>query len=170
MNKKASLNLSIEAIVILVMAMAILGLGLGFIRTLIGQGQNQFEGAIANAKLKNPASSDIPITINPNIVLKKGKLTPIEVGVYNKGLGAGDIALSIIDDTECPISATTQPDATKRLSMSAIPQIIAEGTASGYLASFYAETGIEAGKTFICTIKATGTSSLQKQFYIKVVS
>ena len=40
MNRKGSLNLSIEAIVIVVIAFVVLGLGLGFVRSQIGSIQS----------------------------------------------------------------------------------------------------------------------------------
>ncbi len=44
MNKKAALELSINAIVVLILAITILGLGIGFIRSQFGSLQKQFTG------------------------------------------------------------------------------------------------------------------------------
>ena len=43
--KKASLQLSINAIVVLILAITMLGLGLGFMRNLFSSGEKQFERA-----------------------------------------------------------------------------------------------------------------------------
>ncbi len=83
MTKKASLQLSINAIVVLVMAMVVLGLGLSFIRNLIGQGENQLGKTIDNIDLNLPASATDRITIPSEISLKRGGSTEVEVGFYN---------------------------------------------------------------------------------------
>ncbi|MFC2134062.1 hypothetical protein ACFLTH_05540 [Bacteroidota bacterium] len=166
-NKNGSLNLSIQAIVILVMAMAILGLGLGFIRTLIGQGQGQFEQAISNAKLKNPASSDTPITMTKTIQAKKGKTVTFEVGVYNNGdaapAGSNEVSLLFpTDSSECPVMVSDEYG----FIFNKISQTITEGEAGGFVVSLYTGANVLSG-TYICTLKA---GSMTKQFFVEVGS
>ncbi|MBC8501401.1 MAG: hypothetical protein ISS25_04800 [Nanoarchaeota archaeon] len=165
MNKRGSLNLSIQAIVILVMAMAVLGLGLGFIRTLMGQGQSQFEEAIANAKLKNPATADQPITVSQIIKVKKGKTTTFEVGVYNNGNAGNPVTLSLADGDQinCPVVITGETG----FILESLDQDIPEGDASGFIVSLYTGKSLDItiSSTFICSIEA---GSLSKQFFIEV--
>ncbi|MDP7324353.1 MAG: hypothetical protein QF632_06340 [Candidatus Woesearchaeota archaeon] len=56
-HKKASLQLSINAIVILILAITILGLGLGFIRSQFGSLQKQFDKVSSN--IQNQIIEDI---------------------------------------------------------------------------------------------------------------
>ncbi len=63
MNRKASLNLSIQAIVIIVLAMTILGLGLGFVRGLfdniVGISESTFQ------KITEQLSTDLATSSAP---------------------------------------------------------------------------------------------------------
>jgi hypothetical protein len=43
MHKKASLDLSIKAIVVLILAMSMLGLGLAFMKTIFGKATGEFK-------------------------------------------------------------------------------------------------------------------------------
>jgi len=154
--KKGSLNLSIQAIVILVMAMAILGLGLGFIRTLIGQGQDQFTTAIDNAQLENPASAAQPITVDRSIEVKSGKKSPLRVGFFNTEY-TGPFTPSI---SGCNKFASTDT----------IQQDVDTGKATGY--EILVSTTGSVGTEQVCTIeiKTGSTIVASKQFYAKVVS
>ncbi len=90
-SKKASLQLSINAIVVLVMAMVVLGLGLTFVRGLFGQGGDQLGKTISNNDLKNPASAEIPLTIDNHIKVKLGKSSTLSVGYYNSGSSGEEV-------------------------------------------------------------------------------
>lgn len=82
---KASLNLSVNAIVVFVLAFALLSAGLFFtnmIRETITE--RTFEAINVN-ELENPPTSDKPITIPGNVLIKKGKQRDdITVGFYNR--------------------------------------------------------------------------------------
>ncbi len=82
-QRKGSLQLSINAIVVLVMAMVVLGLGLGFIRNLIGQGEDKLGGVMSNLDLSNPASASDPLTVLPEVELKRGGTVELQIGFYN---------------------------------------------------------------------------------------
>lgn len=90
-QKRASLQLSINAIVILVMAMVVLGLGLTFIRGLFDKGTDNLTNVIENTNLKNPASSEEPVTIDSNIKIKQNDEATIDIGFYNVGSEASGV-------------------------------------------------------------------------------
>ena len=96
--KRASLNLSINAIVIIVLAMTMLGLGLGFIRGQFKQitkttltVQQQVEAQImedlrvGNKKLSFPS---------PSVNLDRGSTATFALGVKNI-LGVGELVLQV---------------------------------------------------------------------------
>jgi hypothetical protein len=89
MNRKGSLNLSIQAIVIVVIAFVVLGLGLGFVRNQFGSMeetsssvQEQIKQQImddlrtGNKKLSFPAQT---------VTLEKGDAKDIAIGIKNTG-------------------------------------------------------------------------------------
>ena len=82
-RKKASLNLSINAIVVLILAITMLGLGLGFIRSMFKGATSKLAGAIESTSLKNPADSNTPLTIDRQISIKANTDERIEIGYYN---------------------------------------------------------------------------------------
>ncbi len=87
-NKKASLNLSINAIVIIVLAMTLLGLGLGFIRGMF----KQFGGITKEVqeKIKEQVLDDLQrgekkLSISSQLEIEKGSDYVFGVGVMNRG-------------------------------------------------------------------------------------
>ncbi|MBU0472503.1 MAG: hypothetical protein KKF89_06360 [Nanoarchaeota archaeon] len=158
-RKKGSLSLSIEAIVILVMAMAVLGLGLGFIRTLIGQGQEQFKVAIENAQLQNPASADNPVTVDTTVRLKVGKSAKMSIGFYNADTSSVDIE-------------PTLGGCNSQLSLVSGKQTVPAGEARGYRGIIKAiaipSPVINSGDTLVCTVNFGTYGS--EQFYVDIIS
>lgn len=155
-NKDGSLNLSIQAIVILVMAMAMLGLGLGFIRGLMGKSQSQFETAIDNAQLENPATASNPVTVDKNVKVKASEEALVSAGVYNPGA----TAVTINPTISC--SGTTGQSVPTGASGS---QTVSGGEARGYAAII---TGGTTTGTFVCTIDFGSLGS--KQFFVTVTA
>ena len=79
MNKKGSMELSVNSIVILVIAVTLLGLILGFITTKLGQVKIPEVAPDAPA-----ASSGDPVTVSSNpFAVNSGKNMPIMINVYN---------------------------------------------------------------------------------------
>ncbi|MBT4824961.1 hypothetical protein HN695_01780 [Candidatus Woesearchaeota archaeon] len=81
-SKKASLNLSVNAIVVFVLAFSMLGVGL-FVTNLIKENVAQGIKSLDVTELDNPASAEEPITIPKEVQLKKGKERLLKVGYYN---------------------------------------------------------------------------------------
>ncbi len=82
-NKKASLNLSINAIVVLVMAMVVLGLGLTFIKTLLGTAQDKFVEVVKEEDIKNPATEQDPFKIPEELSISASKENKLTFSFYN---------------------------------------------------------------------------------------
>ena len=87
-NKKASLEISIQAIVIVVLAMTLLGLGLGFIRkqfASIGNIQEEVSEQVKQKVLDDLISGDKKVSFpRTDITIDKGGSTILTVGVRNK--------------------------------------------------------------------------------------
>ena len=87
-NKKASLEISIQAIVIIVLAMTLLGLGLGFIKSMfknIGGIQEDISQAVKDQILNDLITNDKKISFSKSeIVMDKGESQVLAVGVRNK--------------------------------------------------------------------------------------
>ncbi|MFC2134063.1 hypothetical protein ACFLTH_05545 [Bacteroidota bacterium] len=164
MNKNGSLNLSIQAIVILVMAMAVLGLGLGFIRTLMSQGQDQFEDAIGSVELSNPPSSADPFTVDGNINVDSPttKQTSFNVGVYNDGEFDATEVVSLSLGTCSP----PKPDGGWEIR--SVGQKIPEGSYASYRVLL---PGPGTGDLYVCELKASdGNGEKVKQIQININS
>ena len=82
MHKKASLELSINAIVILVLAITMLGLGLGFTKGMFGQLKSQ----LVVPPPEIPATSDDPIVLpsGGQLQIKAAKDTVFTINFFNK--------------------------------------------------------------------------------------
>ena len=87
-NKRASLEISIQAIVIVVLAMTLLGLGLGFIRGMfknIGSTTEDVTEQVRQKILDDLISGDKKISFpKTDITIDKGSSTVLSVGIKNK--------------------------------------------------------------------------------------
>jgi len=87
MNKKAALQLSINAIVILILAITILGLGLGFIKSQFGALTEQFGAVSAEIKSslieKIKESGELLVFNRAEIDAKIGKPEEFYIGIKN---------------------------------------------------------------------------------------
>ena len=99
-KKKASLNMSVEAIIVIILAITILGLGLGFIRGMFGKVSTQFEEMVANEPEPPLASSSQPITLSrESIVAQPGEEVALKVGFYNTGASGSNYNCPVCDST-----------------------------------------------------------------------
>lgn len=87
-NKKASLEISIQAIVIVVLAMTLLGLGLGFIRGMFKNITSTTEDVTEQVRQKvldDLITGDKKISFpKTEVTLGKGESTLLTVGIRNK--------------------------------------------------------------------------------------
>ena len=88
-NKRASLEISIQAIVIVVLAMTLLGLGLGFIRGMfknVGGLTEQVTEDVRNKIGKQLIESDEKVAFpRSQVSIKRGEAVILDVGIRNKG-------------------------------------------------------------------------------------
>lgn len=86
-SKKASLNLSIEAIVIIVIAFTVLGLGLGFVKSQLGkmtEGAGAVQEQIQQQIMEDLRTGDKKINFpTDEVKLNKGDSKQLAVGVKN---------------------------------------------------------------------------------------
>ena len=84
-RKKASLEISMNAIVILVLAIAMLGLGLTFIRGIFKGITAKVEEAVSAGEIVNPPTRDTPITITPSTIeMRAGETKEANLAFINK--------------------------------------------------------------------------------------
>ena len=90
-NKKASLEISIQAIVIVVLAMTILGLGLGFVRNMFKNISSTTEDVTEQVRQKildDLITGDKKISFpKSEVIIDKGGSTILSVGIRNKNNG-----------------------------------------------------------------------------------
>lgn len=88
-NRKASLNLSIQAIVIVVIAFVVLGLGLGFVKNTfkdIGGTTKEVQSKIKEQILEDLRTSGKKLSVTSQIQLERGNEIVENIGVVNTGL------------------------------------------------------------------------------------
>ena len=84
LNKKASLELSMNSIVILILAIVLLGLGLSFMRNLFENMGSKVSEAVDATKITNPPTDDTPLTLTPpQVSIKKGKIGKVDIAFMN---------------------------------------------------------------------------------------
>ncbi len=87
--KKASLNLSIQAIVIVVIAFVVLGLGLGFVKNTfkdITGTTKEVQSKIKEQILEDMRTSGKKLSITSQILLERGSQVIENIGIVNTGL------------------------------------------------------------------------------------
>jgi hypothetical protein len=104
MRKKASLNLSINAIVVLILAITMLGLGLGFMRNIFGGATEEFRkvsGTVEKQMIDQmKESSNIVDLSRPKVNLKIGEKEGIYIGFKNDQIEEVDFT---IESAECTV-------------------------------------------------------------------
>src|SRR3989344_3819013 len=89
-NKKASLELSIQAIVIIVIAFVVLGLGLGFVKNTFGditKTTKEVQSKIKEQILEDMRVSGKKLSITSQVELERGNQVIENIGIVNTGLG-----------------------------------------------------------------------------------
>ncbi|MAE43057.1 hypothetical protein CMO93_04750 [Candidatus Woesearchaeota archaeon] len=102
-NKRASLELSIRAIVIVVLAMTLLGLGLGFIKSQFSQITSvgtEVQQQVREQITGQLRTSGEKISFPREVQLSRGERKTLTVGVQNTGSETIWFGLSVVMDTE----------------------------------------------------------------------
>lgn len=162
MGKKASLSLSINAIIVLILAITMLGLALGFVKAMFGKVSGQVESVASNEPDPRAAGPAELITLSRNtIVLSPSETTAIKFSAYNPSVTPTppneilDVPQLVNAETSCIVSDT--PDATHPLKLrSQIPKSIDAGTSATSQAIIQAGgIGVE-HVCQICTVSSGG--------------
>ncbi|MBU0470724.1 MAG: hypothetical protein KKA62_00435 [Nanoarchaeota archaeon] len=98
MNKKASLELSIQAIVIIVIAFVVLGLGLGFVKNIFGGAKSTVSDVQEKIKeqiLEDLRTSGKKLSISSQIQIERGGQLIENVGIVNTGLSEKSFGMKI---------------------------------------------------------------------------
>jgi len=119
-NKKASLELSIQAIVIVVIAFTVLGLGLGFVKSQIGGLQKtatEVQSKIKEQILEDLRVSGKKVSVTSEVNLERGKETLENIGIVNTGLTEKTFGIRIgfvkkqnPDGSAGPVGAENNPE------------------------------------------------------------
>tara|TARA_Y100000310_G_scaffold82580_1_gene79184 strand:- start:236 stop:589 length:354 start_codon:yes stop_codon:yes gene_type:complete len=114
MHKKASLNLSINAIVILILAITMLGLGLAFMRNIFGQATGEFSeisGEVQKQMIGQMKSTQKIVDLSGAVYdIEPGEKKMAYIGFKNDGNEEKDFLIteingnSISGATSCGIS------------------------------------------------------------------
>jgi hypothetical protein len=100
MNKKASLNLSINAIVILILAITMLGLGLAFMRNIFGQATGEFteiSGEVQKQMITQMKESSKVVDLSGAVYkIKSGEKKMAYIGFKNMGNEPKDFLITSI--------------------------------------------------------------------------
>lgn len=168
LNKKAGMELSINAIVILIIAMIVLALGVVFVRGLFVKAGGKLGGAITGAQVAKPASPDEPITVDPTEVqfsISRGeKAKTIVLSVFNTGATANIVpgipgALDITLPFGCK---STAADAINNadIKLLAPSQAVENNKLGNWNALLTVNTSkITSGNSAVCTVTAIGTAT-----------
>tara|TARA_Y100000310_G_C20568848_1_gene756936 strand:+ start:201 stop:770 length:570 start_codon:yes stop_codon:yes gene_type:complete len=96
--KKASLNLSIQAIVIVVIAFVVLGLGLGFVKSTfkdITGTTKDVQSKIKEQILEDMRTSGKKLSVSQEVHLERGEETTENIGIVNTGTGTGNFGVDL---------------------------------------------------------------------------
>ncbi len=175
-HKKGDLSLSVNAIVVFVLAFSMLGVGL-FVVNLIKDKVSTGIGVIDPSKdLKQPPSSENPLTLDDEINIKKDKLLTQNIGFYNKAdTTINNVVVTITGcvDTDPKASSSDVSEADLPSVHAPILSKVESGNSAGLKISL--QTSLKTG-TYICTlvIKGTDDSNVDleesKQFFLKVTT
>lgn len=157
MQKKGSLELSVNSIVILIIAIAILGLILGFVRGQFSKLEDQFNTDEPPART---ATSSSPIELSRvNIVTSPGASVSLNVNMYNPTSDLWkDVAPHIVCDTD------NDPGITEEF---AREKEMAQNTGAEFKYIFVMPKDTADG-TYLCAIQSSADTTIEKEIVITV--
>ena len=164
LNKKAALNLSVQAIVVLVIAFVVLGLALTLTRYIFSMAQEKAATAIDVIEFEQKPTSDNTITLPKTVNIGSGDSKQIDIGIYNAA--GADYAAATLNITQC-IYTTTGSPVTDLPVITAISQKIERSKAGGFRT--YLTTDLGAGN-YICVLSVMDGGDVKdsKQFSLVV--
>jgi len=166
--KRGSLNLSVNAIVVFVLAFALLSVGLGFTYMFRERGEAGLASLLNFEDLKEPPSSDKPLTIDREVNIRRGSSLQLDIGYYNSDSGPHNAVQLLIEQcfTETGTETSTKP------TIASVPQQVDASEGVGFRVIMKADD-MPGGQTYICKLKAEDSTDgklEEKQFYLTVIS
>lgn len=172
-NKKASMELGINAIVVLIIALALLGLGIAFVTKLFSSSQSKMVRIIDRTELPIHADALNPIVFDTsNLQIKAGKQEVLIVSVWNDDIYDSDPTY-IQHFNQCVdnfgVAAST------RVTISSPSQPIPAGSDAGFSVIVKPAAGELKGTSFICTVGAVintyniANKQVSRQLFIEIV-
>jgi hypothetical protein len=176
LDKKAALNLSVQAIVVIVIAFVVLGLALTLTRTVFKLGQSKVGEAIDVVDLDIKPTPENTLTVE-KIIISRNDQKELKIGFYNRL--PQQIMDATLEVTTCQDSSgnivTAPTDGSWAIpAISTIAQNVDASESAGYKALF-AERGMTAGN-YICELALKGKTGTDtdavkkdsKQFFLTV--
>ncbi len=144
MNKKGSMELSVNAIVILVIAIVMLGLILGFVKSKFGEIGKGLESQEPDAP---SASSAEPITVSrTSITANPGDVISLKAKVYNADTASATVGIIIGGCNDATVVSDVQVGSAKE---------ILPGQQESFALNFKVPASVSAGTNTICSISLT---------------
>lgn len=165
--KKATLDISIGAIVIIVIAFVVLGLGLVLTKEIFSRARGEIPEIFEVAKLVKEPTADTPLTVKKEISIKRGGTEKFDIGFYNnKKSTLENVTISI--QSCLSVETGLAEDASNIPVMTSVAQNVASSTPAGYLVYLKEQRKLDAGE-YICEVVAKKKdSNLPEDIYEKV--
>ena len=175
MKKKASLNLSINAIVVLILAITMLGLGLTFMRNIFGGATKEFtkvSGEVEKQMIEQMKESNKVVSLSrPKIVVKVGEKEQIFLGLKNdeqndkiftiEGIGCNTLGSSVLNCAENAGTVTIE-------ALTAVPITVSGGEVRVLPINIIAGTNAVEGTCFCTVDVSAGTDGESIELTIDV--
>lgn len=164
MSKKGALQLGINTIVVLVIAMMLVGGGIAFLSSIFDTLQSTV-GTIDPKLLPVQPTNAEPFVTVGDFKVKGDESEQITVGVYN----AEDTQTVKITAGDC-VGGTYPSAQGDILQVIALDQEIAQGEVGAYAIEIKKGTKGNDGESYICNIKADGTTGTKKIHLTKQIN
>lgn len=170
MRKKASLNLSVNAIVVIVIAFVVMGLALTLTNIIFKGGESKLGEAFEVIELGKEATAQNPITIPENINLQRNKRFTLDFQFYNRN---EIIARNVSMD----ITACTNSDDGSVVTVANLPVMVSSSAPEIGPSDVYQFKASITSKTltsglYICTVQASNEDTVfdQKDVFINIAT
>ncbi len=180
MNKKAALNLSVEAIIIFVLAFAMLGVGIFVtdqLREIGTQGVATSQDILARIEESPTAEKPVVGIKKSGLNLPPKELLQLSLGFYNSGRSTAEDAIVLID--ECKSSSTGAVssyanDGAYPVIVVGLATDVAPSTAVGFDLAL-TNNNLVSGETYICRLRVVKESDPTVEyetmtFFLNVIS
>ena len=172
--RKASLSLSMNALVILILAITILGLALGFVRGVFTKMEAKVKAAVSSTEISNPPTTDNPITVTPfKVEIKQGDVGEVVVAFMNVEPETSTYYLNITDTEglSCKNCINCTKNCTVPMDYSTVAYSLKAGQINTWTVIFSPVSGVSATPfgTYLYTANVRGPDELRFTKDVEVV-